>query len=101
VFHLARKSGIVRADINLILDNRGTLPERGRVDWVIRDAKGKVVLRGHTTMSASAGRRAQTVRHIVLGPARRLASGSYTFQMTYKVFSKTFKSTVSKFRQPY
>ena len=101
VFHLARKNGIVRADVNLILSNRGRVPERGRVDWVIRDRGGRVVLRGHTTMSASAGRTARTVRHIIVGRATRLRPGNYSFQMSYKAGSRTFKSKVMKFRQPY
>lgn len=101
VFHLARKNGIVKADLNLIFTNRGRVPERGRVDWVIRDARKRIVVRGSTTMSASAGRTARTIRHIVLGSANRLAAGTYTFQMTYKVFSRTFKSPVFEFKQRY
>lgn len=101
VFHLARKNGIVRADLNLIFTNRGRVPERGRVDWVIRDARNRIVVRGSTIMSASAGRTARTVRHIVLGPANRLRAGTYTLQTTYKVFSRTFKSPVFEFKQRY
>jgi spore germination protein YaaH len=101
VFHLSRKDGIVRADLHLIFRNTGKVPERGRVDWVIRDARGKAVLKGHLTMSASAGRTAKTTRKIELGRHTRLVAGTYTFQMTYRVFSKTFKSAVFKFKQRY
>ena len=101
VFHLSSRKGIVTADLNLVLINRGSIPERGRVDWVIRDARGAIVTKGNTTLSASAGRRAETVRHIVLGPARRLRAGPATFQMTYSVDGRKWKSPVFKFKQPY
>ena len=101
VFHLSARKGIVRADVNLVLVNRGSIPERGRVDWVIRSASGGIITKGFTTMSASAGRRAETVRHIVLGPARRLKAGKATFQMTYSVDGKKWKSPVFTFKQPY
>jgi GH18 family chitinase len=101
VFHLAARNGKVTADVNLVLINRGSIPERGRVDWVIRNASGGIITKGHTTMSASAGRRAQTVRHITLGLARRLRAGTATFQMTYTVDGRKWKSPVVKFKQPY
>ena len=99
---LHRTAGVVWLTIHGRVRNTGTVPLTGRWWWSITDPKGKIVVSGKWAASSIYPTRSLAHGRVVrLGLASALRSGTYTLRIYFKTSSKSWRSPVVSFRQPY
>ena len=99
---VTRSNGIVYATIKGRARDDGTVPERGRFSWSIRDAKGHLVTSGTLPRRlVYPGRSATETLKVRLGTAAGLKSGIYTYRVRFVVGTRTWRSAAITFHQRY
>jgi spore germination protein YaaH len=102
IAYVRRESGSVYVKFRATARDVGTMPERGRFRWTIRDARGQLIKSGSWA--------AQTVypggvywhdMRVRLGYASRLPAGTYTLRVRFETASRTWRAPNVDFRQPY
>ncbi len=101
LYHLAVRGGVVVADIATTVQNRGTVPEVGRVVWTIRNARGVIIASGGSPLTVLTLGARRPVLPAVLGSPRNLAAGTYTLHVAFVVGTRRWTAPVFSFRQPY
>lgn len=97
-----RVTGSVRVTVRLYGTVTGTVPERGRFRWTIRDAAGKLVRWGQTpARTLYPARLARTVTDVRLGSPSGLRAGTYTLRVRFITKGVTWRSVAVTFRQRY
>ena len=101
LYHLAVRGGRVTAEIAATVQNRGTVPEVGRIVWTVRTAKGTIIASGGTAVTVLSHGARKPVLPVVLGLPGRLAAGTYTLHVAFVVGSRRWTAPVFTFRQRY
>jgi len=101
VLSVKRSSGAVLTKIRLQAREGGTVPERGVFKWTLRDRNGKLLRSGSLPRETVYPARTRTHDKLVrLGSTFGLKAGTYTLRVRF-ITSKTWRSPVVSFRQPY
>jgi spore germination protein YaaH len=80
----------------------GTVPERGRFRWTIRDTAGRLIERGSwPRQTLYPGRLAKRGTWARIGLARELAAGTYVLRVRFVTSSRTWRAPAVEFDQPY
>jgi hypothetical protein len=80
----------------------GTVPERGRFRWTIRDTAGRLIERGAwPRQTLYPGRLAKRGTWARIGLARELAAGTYVLRVRFVTSSRTWRAPAVEFDQPY
>jgi spore germination protein YaaH len=99
---VTRSNGIVYATIKGRARDDGTVPERGRWSWSIRDAKGHLLRSGtFRRRLVYPGRSATETLKVRLGTTAGLRSGIYTYRVRFMVGPKIWRSAAIRFHQRY
>jgi spore germination protein len=101
LYHLGSRSGRVEAEIAATIQNRGSVPEVGRIVWTIRNAAGRIIASGGSPVTVLTLGARRPVLPVVLGSARDLAPGTYTLHVAFTVGSRRWTAPIFSFRQPY
>jgi spore germination protein YaaH len=102
IAELKRTAGHVDVRVRVRARVTGTVPERGRFRWTIRDASGRLVESGSwPRQTIYPNRLATHGAWVRLGAARQLAAGTYALRVRFVTSSTTWRSPVIEFRQPY
>ncbi len=92
VFHLARRDGLVRAEISIRVTNQGSIPERGILSWVLRDPSGRPIASSSRTIGVSPGRSTRLVLPVVIGSYASVRSGAYTLGVAFRTPDRTWRA---------
>jgi spore germination protein YaaH len=99
---LHRTAGVVWLTVHGRVRNTGTVPLTGRWWWSITDPKGHIVTSGKWAPSTIYPTRSLAHGRVVrLGLASSLRAGTYTLRIYFKTASRSWRSPVVGFRQPY
>jgi hypothetical protein len=102
IAEVKRTAGRVDVRVRVRARVTGTVPERGRFRWTIRDASGRLIESGSwPRQTIYPNRLATHGAWVRLGTARQLAAGTYALRVRFVTSSKTWRSPVIEFRQPY
>jgi len=101
LFHLARRDGVVVAEISATVQNRGSAAEVGQLGWAVRDAAGKVVASGSIKLSIDSYGARRPVFPITLGSASKLSAGTYRLTLVYGAGGRHWAAPATTFRQLY
>jgi spore germination protein YaaH len=102
VAELRRVGSAVDVRVRVRATVTGTVPERGRFRWTIRDTAGRLITRGSwPRQTLYPGRRATHGAWARMGLARELAAGTYVLRVRFVTSSRTWRSPAIEFQQPY
>ena len=102
ITHLHRTAGVVWLTVHGRVRNTGTVPLAGRWWWSITDPKGRIVASG--TWASKTIYPLRSLGHgkvVRLGTASGLRAGTYTLRIYFKTSTKSWRSPIVSFRQPY
>lgn len=102
ISHLHRTAGVVWLTVHGRVRNTGTVPLAGRWWWSITDPRGRIVTSGKWDSKTIYPARSLAHGRVVrLGTASGLRAGNYTLRIYFKTSTKSWRSPVVSFRQPY
>ncbi len=93
--------GVVVATITRRIRNLGSVPERGAVRWVLRDAHARVRASGSIAVLIYPGRSAAWRSDLRIGTAAALPAGRYRLYVVFAGSRSTWHAPTISFRQPY
>jgi spore germination protein YaaH len=101
LFHLRQQNGQVWGDITASVQNRGSVPETGRLGWAVLDPRDRVVASGSIRVTVDSLGARTPLFAVRLGTSAGLAAGTYEISLVFRAGGRHWSAPVRTFKQRY